>query len=260
MKDAFKKTALGRWMLEWLIEYKTKARKARVTAAEFQDLRRQAGGDPAQWARYVHDHFQCRTVIDPNLYRLIKKLRNDFQLENFVETGTYEGETALVMSQIFERVFTCDAKDWPRPADFYFADNLVYETKSSPDFLRAHLPKIRTQSLFFLDAHWGPYWPLRDELQIIYSECEKPVVAIDDFDAGHGLAFDSYGAQKLNFEYIAASIPAGYRFCLNPRSNRNCGMIFIFPGSANYGCPFSERDRYNEEQHGLWDKLRPVKG
>jgi hypothetical protein len=255
MKDAFKKTALGRWMLERLIEFKTKKRKARITAAEFQLARRGAGRDPKEWARYVHDHFQCRTIIDPQLYRLIKQLRGEFRLKNFVETGTYEGETALAMSLLFERVFTCDAKDWPRPADFYFADNLIYETKSSPDFLRAHLSEIRNQSLFFLDAHWGAYWPLRDELQIIYNQCEKPVVIIDDFDAGNGLCFDAYGAQKLDFEYLAGSIPPDYKFCLNPRSNRNCGMIFIFPPSANYGCVFRERDQYDEEKHGLWSKL-----
>jgi hypothetical protein len=255
MREALKNTALGRLMLEWLIVFKTKRRKPRVSHAEFQELRRRFLRDSNGLAGYVHDHLQSRTVIDPELHRTIRKLRDDFRAQNFVETGTYEGETALAMSLLFDRVFTCDVKDWPRPVDFYFADNLIYETKSSPDFLRAHLTEIRNQSLFFLDAHWGAYWPLRDELQIIYSQCEKPVVIIDDFDAGNGLCFDAYGAQKLDFEYLAGSIPPDYKFCLNPRSNRNCGMIFIFPPSANYGCVFRERDQYDEEKHGLWSKL-----
>ncbi len=243
-------------MLEWLIVFKTKSRKPRVRHAEFQDLRRRFARDSGKLARYVHDHIQSRTTIDPGLHRIITKLRGDFQLRNFVETGTYEGETALAMSLLFERVFTCDVKDWGRPVDFYFADNLIYETRSSPDFLRAHLAEVRTGSLFFLDAHWGPYWPLRDELEIIFGQCNNPVVIIDDFDAGNGLCFDAYGDQKLNFDYIAGSIPGDYRFCLNPWSNRNCGMIFIFPASAGYGCPFAERAHYREEEHGLWDKLR----
>jgi hypothetical protein len=256
VKEAFKKTALGRLMLEWLIVFKTKHRKPRISHAEFQEVRGRLGGGPKALAGYVHDHLQSRTIIDPQLHRFIRKLRDDFRLQNFVETGTYEGETALAMSLLFDHVFTCDVKDWPRPVDFYFADHLVYETKSSPDFLRAHLSEIRSRSLFFLDAHWGPYWPLRDELQIIYSQCEKPVVVIDDFDAGNGLAFDAYGAQKLDFDHIAASVPADYKFCLNPRSNRNCGMIFLFPGTADYGCLFSERASYSESKHGLWDKLK----
>ncbi len=256
MKEAFKRTPLGRLMLEWLIEFKTKKRQARITHTEFQEMRRRFEQDAKECARHVHDRFQCRTLIDPNLYRLIRKLRDDFRLRQFVETGTYEGETALAMTLLFERVFTCDAKDWPRPVDFYYADNLVYETRSSPDFLRAHLPEIRKESLYFLDAHWGPYWPLRDELEIIFGQCNNPVVIIDDFDAGNGLCFDAYGDQRLNFDYISGSIPGDYRFCLNPWSNRNCGMIFIFPAAAGYGCPFAERARYREEEHGLWDKLR----
>src|ERR1041385_676170 len=254
MKEAFKKTALGRLLLEWLIIFKTKKRKPRLSYAEFQELQRRFGRDGQAFSSYVHDHFQSRTTIDPQLHRLLRKLRDDFGRRQFVETGTYEGETALAMSLLFERVFTCDVKDWNRPVDFYFADNLLYETRSSPDFLRAHLPEVRTDSLFFLDAHWGAYWPLRDELEIIFKQCEKPVVVIDDFDAGNGLCFDAYGDQKLNFDYIAPAVPPDYKFCVNPRSNRLCGMIFIFPPSADYGCPFGERARYREEQHGLWNK------
>ena len=84
---------------------------------------------------------------------------------------------------------------------------------------------------------------------------EVPIIIIDDFDAGNGLYFDTYGEQILNFDYVAASIPADYKFCLNPWSNRNRGIIFIFPPTANYGCPFGDRANYNESKHGLWGKL-----
>lgn len=227
----------------------------RLSNDEFRALRSQFGNDSQACARYCHDRFVCRVVIDPNLVVIIRKLQADFRLLNFVETGTYDGETSLAMSLLFERVFTCDVKDWKRRIDFYYARNLTYETKSSPDFLRAHLAEIRGQSLFYLDAHWGAYWPLREELDIVFGQCQNPVILIDDFDAGNGLYFDQYGDQKLGFDYIADRIPADYKFCVNPWSNRNRGMIFIFPPSANYGCPFGERDRYDEAKHGLWGKL-----
>ena len=108
--------------------------------------------------------------------------------------------------------------------------------------------------MFFLDAHWGAYWPLLDEMSIIFMSCEKPVIVIDDFDAGNGLCFDQYEDRKLDLNYIAESVPDDYKFCLNPWSYRNRGVIFIFPGSAPYGCSFAERDRYSEEKHGLWGK------
>ena len=94
----------------------------------------------------MHDNCGCRVIIDPNFVRVIKKLKADFGLRNFVETGTYDGETSVAMSLLFDKVFTCDVIDWKRRPELYFADNLVYETKSSPDFLRAHLPEIRGQS------------------------------------------------------------------------------------------------------------------
>jgi hypothetical protein len=158
------------------------------------------------------------------------------------------------MSLLFDKVFTGDVIDWKRRPELHFADNLIYETKNSPAFLRARLPEIRTGSMFFLDAHWGAYWPLLDEMAIIFKECEKPVIVIDDFDAGHGLCFDQYEDRKLDLKYIAGHVPADYKFCLNPWSYRNRGIIFIVPGSASYGCPFAERDRYSEEKHGLWGK------
>jgi hypothetical protein len=159
------------------------------------------------------------------------------------------------MSLLFDRVLTCDVKEWARRLEFYLADNLHYETRSSPDFLRSHIEEIGKGSFFFLDAHWGPYWPLKEELKIVFDNCENPVIVIDDFDAGNGLYYDAYGDQKLDLDYIGGSIPPDYKFCLNPWSNRNRGMIFIFPGTADYGCHFANRANYDEVKHGLWGKL-----
>lgn len=257
MIQTLKETAPGRLLRGWYHLWVLKKRGSRrLSRMEFDALNRRFGADTAARARYFHDHFICRIVIDPGLVKIIKKLKADFSLRNFVETGTYDGETSLAMSLIFERIFTCDVKDWKRRPEFYFTDNLIYETKTSPDFLRAHLPEIRKQSLFYLDAHWGEYWPLHDELKIVFAECENPVIVIDDFDAGNGLFFDQYRDRKLDLNYLAASIPGDYKFCMNPWSYRNRGMIFIFPGTAGYGCPFAERDHYNEEKHGLWEKLK----
>ena len=180
MLEMLKKTAVGQSLLNWLINYKIKKRESRqLTSADVNDLRRQFGQDTKGFDRYLHDNVRCRVVIAPDFVRIVKKLQTDFGLRNFVETGTYDGETSLAMSLLFEKVFTCDVIDWKRRPEIYFADNLTYETKTSPDFLRAHLPEIRKQSIFFLDAHWGAFWPLRDELSIIFSQCENPLIVID---------------------------------------------------------------------------------
>lgn len=227
----------------------------RLTHADFVKLCERFRGDVAARGKYLAKTFHCRTVIDPNLIRVIKKLKADFQLINFVETGTFDGDTSLFFSLIFDRVFTCDVVDHPRRPEFYFRDNLTYETKSSPNFLRDHLNEIKSRSLFYLDAHWNAYWPLRDELAIVFSECENPVVVLDDFDVGNGLEFDTYGGKRLDFDYIADLVPPNYHFVVNSWSNRNKGLLFLFPGWVDYGCPFGERSNYDENRHGLWDKI-----
>ncbi|MCE0498130.1 MAG: hypothetical protein LV481_09315 [Methylacidiphilales bacterium] len=226
----------------------------KLTYADFERLQNQYGTRGKGLSMYLSYHFHCRAIIDPDLIEIIKKLRSDFDLRNFVETGTFDGDTSFFFSLIFDRVYTCDVIDHGRRPEFYFRNNLTYATKSSPDFLREHLPEIGSNSLFYLDAHWEDYWPLRDELAIVFGHCEKPVVVIDDFDAGNGLEFDSYNGKQLNFDHIADLIPKDYKFVINPWSNRNKGVIFLFPGTVPYGCLFSERERYSESVHGLWTK------
>jgi hypothetical protein len=48
-------------------------------------------------------------------------------------------------------------------------------------------------TLFYLDAHWEEYLPLRDELQLIYNNFPRAVVLVDDFkvDDDLGYGFDS---------------------------------------------------------------------
>ena len=229
--------------------------RPRATHAEFLAFKQSWGSDHLGRGRYILDHFRHGVFVDSPLIQIIKRFQTDFGLHNFVETGTFEGESSVAMTFLFKHVYTCDVRDWPRSLDFYCSANLTYETLNSPDFLRKHMAVIREQSLFFLDAHWGEYWPLLDELAIIFSNCHKPVIIIDDFDAGNGLSCDEYQGRKLGFDYLASSIPADYKFFVNPQSNRNRGLIFIFPGTAGYGCQFGNRSRYDEAQHGLWNKF-----
>jgi hypothetical protein len=229
--------------------------RLRATRAEFLALKQEWSQDLLGRGRFFLKEYKMGIFVDPPLIQIVKKLQTDFRLRNFVETGTFEGEASFAMSLLFDRVYTCDVNDWPRVLDFYCSANLTYETMSSPDFLRRHLPAIREQSLFYLDAHWGKYWPLKDELAIIFSHCQNPVIMIDDFDAGNGLSYDEYEELKLGFEYLASSIPPGYKFFVNPWSNRNRGMIFIFPGTVDYGCRFDDRANYDEAKHGLWNRF-----
>jgi hypothetical protein len=198
--------------------------------------------------------------VDPELVDVVKKLKADFGLKNFVESGTYTGETSFFFSGLFDRVFTCDVVDYPRKIEFYRRPNLIYETKTSPKFLQDHLNEVRLHSFFFLDAHRLESFPLRDELKIIFGNCADPVLLIDDFNGGQGLdCYDTYAGVALDFDYIADSIPPNFKYFVNDYSMRNRGMIFIFPDKVEYGCDFQNRADYVPTKHSLWGRLPPAR-
>ncbi len=196
-------------------------------------------------------------LSDPELIQVVKKLKDDFGLRNFVETGTYFGETSFFFSGLFDKVFTCDVTDYPRRIEFYCRPNLTYETKTSPRFLLDHLNETRLHSFFFLDAHWFDYWPIRDELKIIFDSCADPVIIVDDFDGKQGLGYDTYAGVALDFDYIADLVPLNFKYFVNDHSKRNRGMIFIFPDKVGYGCSFRDHADYDPIMHSLWGRPGP---
>ncbi|KAF0230719.1 MAG: hypothetical protein FD177_2845 [Desulfovibrionaceae bacterium] len=232
--------------------YLRKMNTKSMTNREFERIQAVYGQDRKARATYLLANYLCRTVGDPSLIHILRRLIQDFALKNFVETGTFDGDTSFSMSFLFEQVYTCDVVDHPRRPDFYLRDNIVYETMTSPEFLKKHLAKFRTNSLFYLDSHWQEYWPLKDEMRFIMEHCENPVFVLDDFDAGNGLEFDRYNNCTLDAAFIGDLVPNGYKFFLNSWSNRNKGFIFLFPGSVAYGHPFHDYQGYREDRDGLW--------
>jgi len=93
--------------------------------------------------------------------------------------------------------------------------NITLHHASSEQFLESYVQQIldapSTQAtFFFLDAHWGKYWPLRDELQQIL-RLKRFVICIDDFFVPgksrprkpHGdFGFDVYQGRVLDWGYI----------------------------------------------------------
>lgn len=243
--------------LGWRLAATRSKRPRNLTQKDFAAVARICKGDRTALADYLANRYEISSLIDPPLVNIIKKLKDDCNLRNFVETGTYFGETSFFFSLLFDRVFTCDVVDHPKRVDFFFRNNLVYETCSSPDFLRRHLAEIREHSMFYLDAHWMSYWPLRDELAIVYGECAHPVVIIDDFDVENGLGFDCWDGKRLCYEYIKDIVPSTCKFIRNPWSNRNRGLIIMFPEVLPYGCPIKDWSNYSEQKHGLWEITGP---
>jgi FkbM family methyltransferase len=122
---------------------------------------------------------------------LILFLKRKFDLEDFVETGTFQGASAAWASRHFKRVFTIEANEalW-RAARARHASlaNTQFMLGTSPEQLTMLLPNL-SRPLFWLDAHWcGPHTagetaecPLLDEIAAIAGAHVEPnVILVDD--------------------------------------------------------------------------------
>jgi hypothetical protein len=118
-------------------------------------------------------------------------LAREFQIRNFVETGTYQGDTSRFASQHFERVATIEGSE----ALHRTAKHNLRDCKNVECFCgdsRSHLARIvrdlRGPTLFWLDAHWSggetfgeqAECPITEELSAIYENADEAFTLIDD--------------------------------------------------------------------------------
>lgn len=144
--------------------------------------------------------------------RLYSDLLQAFDFIASVETGTYRGSTTEYLHKISGRkVYTVESN----PHLFGFAKaklrkykDIVVECDDSRQFLKRLLKKksFPEQGLFFyLDAHWKDDLPLKEEIELIFSQRQDSIVMIDDFQVpgDPGYFYDNYGdALGLTLKYL----------------------------------------------------------
>ncbi len=125
------------------------------------------------------------------LAQLILALRNQFQIRDFIETGTWYGDTAAWASAHFERVVTIEKSE----AIYHEAQmrhghlpSVRFILGDSREALRRIVPELVHSALFWLDSHWsgGPTsgeddeCPLLGELRVINESPRSHFLLIDD--------------------------------------------------------------------------------
>lgn len=145
---------------------------------------------------------------DKYLKAEFKKLIKKHNIKTIIETGTYQADTTVEFAKMVENVITIEYKK-----EFYEASkkklkpfkNVRIIQGSSPQAIRKALPKAKKPVLFFLDAHWYRYLPLRDELQAI-ADCKvkDSVIVIHDFyvPGRKDLGYDQYLPNRNIIEYL----------------------------------------------------------
>lgn len=121
---------------------------------------------------------------------LIEKLVTTFKITNFVETGTYEGGTAIWAANHFKKVLTIEySKELYEQAIAKFnISNIEFIFGDSRTELSKLIERLDSSSLFWLDAHWSggltygdtDQCPLIEEINIINSSSFDNFILIDD--------------------------------------------------------------------------------
>lgn len=131
------------------------------------------------------------SLSNKHIANLAVALQKRFNIENFVETGTYLGETTQWASNFFKKVHSIEAssKYFKIASDkLQNFQNITLHFGISTDVLPKILKKLNGSSFFWLDAHWsggGTFrgkseCPLIQEIKLINSYSDDKFIFIDD--------------------------------------------------------------------------------
>lgn len=166
---------------------------------------------------------------------ILKKLQLTYNLDTFVETGTYLGETPLALNSLFKKIYTIElSEELYKSAQDKLSvfPNITAIQGDSSIVLKQIVPKLNTAAIFFLDGHYSgegtatssKTHPIIEELEIISnSDVDEHIIVIDDisdFTARENNAPLSQVLEKLE------SINPNYKFY------SDYDMLFALPNET----------------------------
>lgn len=168
----------------------------------------------------------------------IQRLVSKYGITIVVETGTNRGASTVVLAEMVDTVCTIEINEKAAKENRHLDEHprIFPFIGSSPEILKQILTHVLDGVLFYLDAHWPSYWPLRDELKVIAErKMDRSVICIHDCQVpGKDFGFDEYNGQILNIEYVQDLLPLiyedGYDYHYNEVAEGNRrGIVYITP-------------------------------
>lgn len=178
--------------------------------------------------------------LDLAIAKRAKEIVEEYGITTWFETGIDRGSTALTASKLVEKWIGVEIrKESCELAALRFAENNVtnYEiiNGNSPIVMLDKMHKLDVdRTIFFLDAHWGAYWPLLDEIDCISRG--KGVIIIHDFQVpGHPeLGYDTWNNKVLNYDYVKDALTRWspthrIEYCTESIYAVPRGVCYVFP-------------------------------
>jgi hypothetical protein len=130
------------------------------------------------------------SLTEPALANLVRGLAQKFNLAQFVETGTWNGDSAAWAAKVFPSVVTIEINDEPRQRamrKYGHLSSINFLLGDSSSILPELVAGFKGPAFFWIDAHAGggffgyeDYCPLLKELEIIASSPYSHYIFIDD--------------------------------------------------------------------------------
>ena len=179
---------------------------------------------------------------DFNLRDRLAQIISERKIEAVVETGLNDGQSTLAFCKIAPKVYGIDYD----PACVNCTINRLKEAGvtngevllgNSPDVLRDLMPRINpSNTLFFLDAHWGGECPILEEIAAIPRD--QGVLVFHDFQVpGKDFGWDHMLIKgqyfPLNYDFLRPSLidwsPTHEIEYAKAVSASSRGFAFVYP-------------------------------
>lgn len=148
-------------------------------------------------------------LLDTKLKDRLAAIIQERDLTTVVETGIDKGGSTRLFSAMVTQVIAVDnIQDRVEVLSSVLAacgiTNVRLVVQNSPDALRTLVAEglDASRTLFFLDAHWQAYWPLKDEIRAIPRGQGVLVMHDARVPGCPTLGVDEYGGQELSYEYL----------------------------------------------------------
>jgi hypothetical protein len=155
---------------------------------------------------------------DRKAIQTILKLRDEFKVIDFVETGTFRGVNARLHSLHFQNVYTCEVNEnYYKEVIKKLPKNVQVHKVDSPSFLcmyrwKYYVDNTLPPPIFYLDAHFYLSGNKTNEERFVVlkelralSDFNNCIILIHDFDCA-GLGHITYDGISLNFSLVKESL------------------------------------------------------